>query len=299
MSAPKAVLVFLSYLFHLVFTRSQLKTLQEFAAVLGEQDEGVRDVRRLLQLLQHGYGVSAVDAGNTSSAAAAANSSSSSSSSWVQFDPSVVRGLAYYTGLVFEASDRQGQLRAICGGGRYDRLLQSLGGPAVTAPVPAVGFGFGDAVIVELLKSKQLLPDTEAAPIVDVVVYAMVAAGAAAKGTTSNDSSGSSSNRNITDNNISDDAIVGEDLRLKGLQVAAQLRAADSSLRVEVVLESQGRKLKWALQRAERQRAPLLVLLAEDEHAQGTAVLRDLRSRQQAPVPYTALLQRVQEALLL
>jgi histidyl-tRNA synthetase len=55
---------------------------------------------------------------------------------------------------VFEGFDRAGQLRAICGGGRYDRLLGTFGG----ADAPCAGFGFGDAVIVELLKDKGLLP---------------------------------------------------------------------------------------------------------------------------------------------
>jgi len=75
----------------------------------------------------------------------------------VLFDASVVRGLAYYTGVVFEAFDTRGQLRAICGGGRYDRLLESLGGPSV----PAVGFGFGDAVVHELLGDYDLIPELE------------------------------------------------------------------------------------------------------------------------------------------
>ncbi len=61
---------------------------------------------------------------------------------WLVFDPSVVRGLAYYTGTVFEGFDREGKLRAICGGGRYDRLLSAFGGE----DVPMAGFGFGDAV---------------------------------------------------------------------------------------------------------------------------------------------------------
>ena len=73
----------------------------------------------------------------------------------VVFDASVVRGLAYYTGIVFEAFDTSGTLRAVCGGGRYDRLLESLGGPSV----PAVGFGFGDAVIHELLGEHGLVPE--------------------------------------------------------------------------------------------------------------------------------------------
>jgi histidyl-tRNA synthetase len=74
----------------------------------------------------------------------------------VDFDASVVRGLAYYTGIVFEAFDTSGKLRAVCGGGRYDKLLETLGGPSI----PAVGFGFGDAVISELLKEHKLLPET-------------------------------------------------------------------------------------------------------------------------------------------
>jgi histidyl-tRNA synthetase len=73
----------------------------------------------------------------------------------VVFDASVVRGLAYYTGIVFEAYDAERRLRSICGGGRYDRLLEQLGGEAL----PAAGFGFGDAVILELLAAKQLLPE--------------------------------------------------------------------------------------------------------------------------------------------
>ena len=56
---------------------------------------------------------------------------------------------------MFEAHDRGGKLRAICGGGRYDRLLSSLGGN----DMPATGFGFGDMVIMELLNEKGLVPD--------------------------------------------------------------------------------------------------------------------------------------------
>lgn len=65
---------------------------------------------------------------------------------YLEFDASVIRGLSYYTGIVFEAFDREGNLRAIAGGGRYDKLLESFGGESI----PAVGFGFGDAVIVEV-----------------------------------------------------------------------------------------------------------------------------------------------------
>lgn len=84
----------------------------------------------------------------------------------VPFDASVVRGLAYYTGVVFEAFDTAGELRAIAGGGRYDRLAETLGGK----PVPAVGFGFGDAVIGELLSDEALWPSLSRE--VQDVVYA-------------------------------------------------------------------------------------------------------------------------------
>jgi histidyl-tRNA synthetase len=74
---------------------------------------------------------------------------------FVAFDPRIVRGLAYYTGIVFEVFDRRGELRAVCGGGRYDNLLAQLGG----ANLPALGFGMGDVVLKELLTDRGLLPD--------------------------------------------------------------------------------------------------------------------------------------------
>jgi histidyl-tRNA synthetase len=73
---------------------------------------------------------------------------------YVEVDLTIVRGLAYYTGIVFELFDRKGELRAICGGGRYDRLLELVGGD----PHPAVGFGMGDVVLGELLSDRGLLP---------------------------------------------------------------------------------------------------------------------------------------------
>jgi histidyl-tRNA synthetase len=69
---------------------------------------------------------------------------------YVDVDLSVVRGLAYYTGIVFELFDAKRSLRAICGGGRYDGLLQALGG----IDLPAVGFGMGDVVLGELIKAR-------------------------------------------------------------------------------------------------------------------------------------------------
>lgn len=66
------------------------------------------------------------------------------------FDISVIRGLSYYTGIVFECFDTQREFRAIFGGGRYDNLLTTIGGD----PATAVGLGFGDVVVTELLKAR-------------------------------------------------------------------------------------------------------------------------------------------------
>jgi histidyl-tRNA synthetase len=72
---------------------------------------------------------------------------------WLQVDPSIVRGLAYYTGTVFEViADGE---RAVAGGGRYDNLIELLGGP----PTPAVGFAMGDVVLSLLLEDKGLMPE--------------------------------------------------------------------------------------------------------------------------------------------
>jgi histidyl-tRNA synthetase len=73
---------------------------------------------------------------------------------FVEVDFGVVRGLAYYTGFVFEAFDRKGELRAIAGGGRYDDLVEKLGGPAL----PAVGFAIGDVTMGLLLEQRGLMP---------------------------------------------------------------------------------------------------------------------------------------------
>ncbi|MFH1066692.1 MAG: histidine--tRNA ligase [bacterium] len=78
--------------------------------------------------------------------------------SFVETDLKIIRGLAYYTGVVFEIHDRNRQFRAIAGGGRYDNLLKQISGE----DLPAVGFGMGDVVILELLKAKKLLPSLHA-----------------------------------------------------------------------------------------------------------------------------------------
>ena len=85
---------------------------------------------------------------------------------WCVFDIGIVRGLAYYTGVVYEIYDRGSKLRAIGGGGRYDNLLRDLGGP----DVPATGFAMGDCVLEILLREKGLISDNIAAGGIDYFV---------------------------------------------------------------------------------------------------------------------------------
>jgi histidyl-tRNA synthetase len=73
---------------------------------------------------------------------------------YCEFDPTIVRGLDYYTGIVFEIFDRGESMRAICGGGRYNNLLREFSG----VDIPACGFGMGDVVLGEILALKGLLP---------------------------------------------------------------------------------------------------------------------------------------------
>jgi histidyl-tRNA synthetase len=80
---------------------------------------------------------------------------------YLKLDLTIVRGLAYYTGIVFELFDAKGEFRAVCGGGRYDNLLSALGG----VDMPALGFGMGDVVLGELLKARGKMPS--GAPAID------------------------------------------------------------------------------------------------------------------------------------
>ena len=108
-----------------IFELINIKTLDEAAGrVGGEANPAVRDLRELFDLAGPlGY------------------------ADYLVFDLGVIRGLGYYTGIVFEAFDTAGKLRAIFGGGRYDSLLSVLGGEKM----PCVGLGFGDVVVMELL----------------------------------------------------------------------------------------------------------------------------------------------------
>jgi histidyl-tRNA synthetase len=95
---------------------------------------------------------------------------------WCVYDLGIVRGLAYYTGTVFELHVTTGKERALGGGGRYDKLIELFGGPSM----PAVGFGMGDVVLTNLLEDENLLPDTLTQAQPDAYVIALTDAGDAA-----------------------------------------------------------------------------------------------------------------------
>jgi histidyl-tRNA synthetase len=160
---------------------------------------------------------------------------------WILFDASVVRGLAYYTGVVFEAFDRKGELRAIAGGGRYDKLLETFGGD----PTPAAGFGFGDAVIVELLKERNVLPSFDSSGI-DVVVYSMT-----------------------------------KELYTTSLEISSKLRVAGQ--KVDIVLEHD-KKPKWVFKHADRIKARFVMVVAPDEYSKGEVSVKDLISGEQKSI---------------
>jgi len=185
------------------------KSLESLEEMLGKNSSALSDIRRLFSLSEaYGY------------------------KDWLTFDASVVRGLAYYTGVVFEGFDRCGKLRAICGGGRYDELLDSFGGESI----PACGFGFGDAVIIELLKEKNLLPDLKKSSV-GSLVFAFE-----------------------------------ESLQAAATSVATLLRKGGVS--ADLVLE--GKKMKWAYKHADRRGARFVCLVAPEEWRDGKVSIKDM-----------------------
>ena len=158
---------------------------------------------------------------------------------FVSVDMTIVRGLAYYTGIVFELFDTQKELRAICGGGRYDGLLD----------LPALGFGMGDVVLGELLKERGVAPKAS----IELGAFLI--------------------------------AVGGDDLPVV-LQVAHALR--ERGIAVEYGLRHAG--VRKQLELAAARGAARAVIIGPDERAEGTAVVRDLRTSSEAKVPIRQLL---------
>ncbi len=118
-----------------IFEALKLRGIEELRATFGQVTRVSENVAELSRYLEHLNDLGVGD--------------------FVDIDLSVVRGLAYYTGPVFELWDARRELRAICGGGRYDELLELISG----IDLPALGFGMGDVVLTELLRDQGLLPD--------------------------------------------------------------------------------------------------------------------------------------------
>lgn len=113
----------------LVLKLLELESLDEALAIIGEHADVTREIQQFLSYAD-ALGIQNL----------------------LKFDISVIRGLSYYTGMVFEAFDIHKKFRAIFGGGRYARLLESIGG----GDIPAVGLGFGDVVIDEIINETNI-----------------------------------------------------------------------------------------------------------------------------------------------
>jgi histidyl-tRNA synthetase len=205
-----------------------VKSVDGIRDVLGEDSQAVQQISKLLRLCE-AYDIQ----------------------DWIIFDASVVRGLAYYTGVVFEAFDRKGVLRAIAGGGRYDKLLDTFGGEST----PAAGFGFGDAVIVELLKDRGILPSFQTSGV-DTVVFAM-----------------------------------GPGQYTSAIKVANTLRGAGQ--RVDLILED--KKTKWVFKHADRLGSRYCIVIGSSEDEKGEVAIKDLSAGEQETVKVEKLTEWAQK----
>jgi histidyl-tRNA synthetase len=190
-------------------------TVEELANQLDTECEAIDDLKRLFELAEE-YGIS----------------------DYLIFDASVVRGLAYYTGVVWEAFDRSGELRAIMGGGRYDRLLELYGGEK--CQIPCVGFGFGDCVIMELLKDHNKLPKFTGSGV-DYVVCAF-----------------------------------SPDLYGQAANISMKLRMTGASVDL---MPTPKKKVAASFKHADQAGARRMVFVAPDEIAKGVVRIKDLRTK--------------------
>jgi histidyl-tRNA synthetase len=159
----------------------------------------------------------------------------------IRVDPSLARGLSYYTGAIMEISvaDLPGSLG---GGGRYDNLV----GMFLGRDVPACGFSLGLERIIVVMQEREMFPAKVSRGAVDVMV-----------------------------------ACLAETLRPEAMRLSSELRG--QALRVEMYPDA-GRKLEKPLKYAASRGVPVMVILGEDEQAQGRVTVRDLDTREQTSV---------------
>ncbi|MBR6783919.1 MAG: histidine--tRNA ligase [Clostridia bacterium] len=155
-------------------------------------------------------------------------------------DPSIVRGLDYYTGTVFEFTvDSIGAQSTVCGGGRYDGLLASIGGPEL----PAVGFGMGITRLIQALKDENLVPELKNG--CDVYI-----------------------------------APLGEGASNSAFVLAQALREAGVAAETDIC----GRSLKAQMKYADKAGASFVLVVGDNEIAEGVAELRDMRGGERVKV---------------
>lgn len=131
-----------AYVFYQAIDKLERAPEAESRAALAPLDIALEDVRAFIRQAEPTEELAAV----------VSNLAARGLKDYVKIDYGVIRGLAYYTGVVFEAFDRKGEFRAIAGGGRYDNLIKLISGGKVD--LPALGFGMGDVVLAELLKER-------------------------------------------------------------------------------------------------------------------------------------------------
>lgn len=166
-------------------------------------------------------------------------------------DPSIVRGLDYYTGTVFEFTvDSIGAQSTVCGGGRYDGLLSSIGGPEL----PAVGFGMGITRLIQAMKDESLVPDLSTG--CDIYI-----------------------------------APLGDDAAKKAFVLAQKLREAGVCADTDICKRS----LKAQMKYADKAGAEYVLVVGDNEIAEGVSELRNMKNGERAQVQLTveAIIEKI------
>lgn len=185
---------------------------------------------------------------------------------FANFDFTVVRGLAYYTGFVFEVFDRVGENRAVAGGGRYDKLIELFGGPSL----PAIGFGMGDVVLEILLRERGKLPKQLGAVPAVFVINAL---------DTPNEAQKLLAVLRQSEWNAEHTTIVRP-----GLHAITSSKATKNVGKI--------------LQDASASGAKLAVILAPEEFGRGVVKLKDLQTRTEREVPLGEIVTEIHAASL-
>ncbi|KAL0482715.1 histidinyl tRS [Acrasis kona] len=205
-----------------IISFSEIRNIKELHSHMGSDHELVVEIENLFHLCSC-YGVE----------------------SFIEFNASIVRGLSYYSGTIFEAYARDRvPPRALCGGGRYDNILTMYG---AANDIPACGFGLGDVMMLEILREKKLVPESVInEPAAKSVVIPM-----------------------------------NESLRGEAAQVVTLLRKQGTAADVYV---GRVNKLKNALNFADRVGAERVIMIMPDEWANGSVVVKYLRRKEQFEV---------------